>query len=257
MGYFPPMNLKSALLRIFSLFTAIAILPLGALADTPKEKAAPKKRAPHPSLAPVEEVAGLPRVLLIGDSISMGYTVPVREKLAGKANVLRPPMNCGSTRTGLDNIDSWLAIGGADKKWDVIHFNWGLHDLKYLAPDGKTLADPAAETSKQVTPPDEYRKNLETLVAKLKATGAKLIWRNTTPVPEGSQGRLPVDAERYNAVAAKVMDAEGVPVHDLYEFAEARLAEIQLPQNVHFSDAGSAALADDVVRVISEKLASE
>jgi len=52
----------------------------------------------HPSLEPVEDVAGLPRVLLIGDSISMGYTVPTRELLADKANVHRVPENGGPTR---------------------------------------------------------------------------------------------------------------------------------------------------------------
>lgn len=248
------MILQSPVLRHLILFAFVAIVALGGFADESKEKATPKKRQPHPSLAAVEEVAGLPRVLLIGDSISMGYTIPVREKLAGKANVVRPPMNCGSTQTGLEKIDGWLALGGADKKWDLIHFNWGLHDLKYVAPDGLTLADPADSTSKQVSPPDEYRKNLQTLVAKLKATGAKLIWRNTTPVPDGTTGRLPADALRYNEIAAEVMKAEGIPVHDLNGFAAARLAEIQLPQNVHFSPEGSEVLAGDVARIILENL---
>lgn len=255
MGYFRPMNLKSPLLRIVLLFALSGFALSIASADTPKEKAA-KKRQPHPSLAAVEEVAGLPRVLLIGDSISMGYTLPVREHLAGKANVVRPPMNCGSTQTGLEKIDAWLATGVADRKWDLIHFNWGLHDFKYVLPDGRTLADPSVPGSKQVTGPEEYRKNLETLVAKLKGTGAKLVWRNTTPVPEGSTGRLPADAVRYNAIAAEVMDAAGIPIHDLFGFSEARLGEIQLPQNVHFSTEGSEVLAGDVVRVILEKLGS-
>jgi hypothetical protein len=69
-------------------------------------------------------VAGLPRVLLIGDSISMGYTLDVRELLKGKANVHRIPTNGGPTTNGLKNIKAWLG----DSKWDVIHFNWGLHD---------------------------------------------------------------------------------------------------------------------------------
>src|SRR4051812_5106255 len=73
----------------------------------------------------------LPNVLLIGDSISIGYTRAVRSQLAGKANVFRPmhgkaPDNFGDTRIGLRKIDAALA---AQKKWDVIHFNWGLWDL--------------------------------------------------------------------------------------------------------------------------------
>jgi len=69
--------------------------------------------------------AGLPRVLLIGDSVSVGYTLAVRKELEGKANVHRPPSNCGSTKIGMRDLDKWLGVG----KWDVIHFNWGLHDL--------------------------------------------------------------------------------------------------------------------------------
>ena len=69
---------------------------------------------------------GLPRVLLIGDSVSIGYTLKVREKLKGKANVHRIPQNGGATEVGLANMKKWLR----DEKWDVIHFNFGLHDAK-------------------------------------------------------------------------------------------------------------------------------
>src|SRR5512137_1049512 len=89
-----------------------------------------KKSVPNPAFAKVEDVPGLPRVLLIGDSISIGYTVAVRDLLKAKANVHRIPVNGASTLNGLKNLDTWLGTS----KWDVIHFNWGLHDLKYLGP---------------------------------------------------------------------------------------------------------------------------
>jgi acyl-CoA thioesterase-1 len=79
-----------------------------------------------PAFAPVVDQPGLPRVLLIGDSISIGYTVTVRKALAGQANVHRIPENGADTANGLKKIESWL-VGSP---WDVIHFNWGLHDLK-------------------------------------------------------------------------------------------------------------------------------
>ncbi|QDV66172.1 SGNH/GDSL hydrolase family protein [Crateriforma conspicua] len=69
--------------------------------------------------------ASLPNVLLIGDSISIGYTTAVRSQLSGVANVYRPPTNCGPTTRGVEQIDQWLG----DRKWDVIHFNFGLHKL--------------------------------------------------------------------------------------------------------------------------------
>ena len=79
----------------------------------------------------------LPNVLLIGDSISIGYTRPVRKKLSGVANVFRPNTNCGPTTKGVSELDKWLG----DRKWSVIHFNHGLHDLKYMGPN-KNLAVP-------------------------------------------------------------------------------------------------------------------
>ena len=69
------------------------------------------KDTPNPAFAEVEDVAGLPRVLLIGDSISIGYTVPVREALKGMVNVHRPKANCGPTSTALKSIDAWLGDG--------------------------------------------------------------------------------------------------------------------------------------------------
>src|SRR2546430_2696439 len=89
-------------------------------------------KKPDAAMAEITDDPKLPRVLLIGDSISIGYTIPTRELLKGKANLHRIPANGGSTKDGLANIDKWLGTG----KWDVIHFNWGLHDLKHWK-DGK------------------------------------------------------------------------------------------------------------------------
>src|SRR3954467_10868139 len=112
-------------MRNLWIFTAALLITTNELAQT--------KPAANPAFAKVQDDPNLPRVLLIGDSISMGYTLPVREMLKGKANVHRPPANCGPTERGLDQLDKWLGDG----KWDVIHFNFGLHDLKYLDANGK------------------------------------------------------------------------------------------------------------------------
>ena len=109
-------------LHIFTIATLIALIATTtAVAQQPTKQ--PPKRNPNPAFAQVEDVPGLPRVLLIGDSISIGYTAHVRAMLKGVANVHRPLTNCGPTTRGLENIDAWLGDG----KWDVIHFNWGLH----------------------------------------------------------------------------------------------------------------------------------
>ncbi len=230
------------------IIAALLLLSPFCLAQT-KDK--PKaKRAPDPSLAPIQDVAGLPRVLLIGDSISMGYTLPVRELLKGKANVHRIPTNGGPTTNGITNLAKWLG----DSKWDVIHFNWGLHDLKYVTTDPSKRANPANPAAHtQVSLPD-YEKNLTTLVAQLKATGAKLIWCNTTPVPAGSDGRLEGDDAKYNEVAARVMTAAGVPTDDLCAHVKAGPKEAQLPANVHYTPAGYKYLAQKVASEIEARL---
>ncbi len=219
-----------------------------ALAETPK-KPAKRERKLHPSLVKVEDVAGLPRVLLIGDSISMGYTLDVRELLKGKANVHRIPTNGGPTTNGLKNIQAWLG----ESKWDVIHFNWGLHDLKYIAEDPSKRADPKAPGSHLQVPLADYEKNLSELVKIMQANGAKLIWCNTTHVPAGSDGRIEGDEVKYNEAAARVMKAAGIPTDDLRAHALAK-PEAQLPANVHYSPEGSRYLAEKVSAVITEHL---
>jgi len=65
------------------------------------------------AMAPVADVPGLPRVLLIGDSISIGYTLQVRELLQRKANVHRPPVNCQTTKVGLASSGTWCTSTSA------------------------------------------------------------------------------------------------------------------------------------------------
>ncbi|MDA1163251.1 MAG: SGNH/GDSL hydrolase family protein [Planctomycetota bacterium] len=241
--------MKTVWIAIICQLATVTFAPQGLFADGAKKKAQPARK-PNPAMAAIEDVPGLPRVLLIGDSISIGYTVPVRELLKGEANVHRPLTNCGPTSTGVAQIDKWLGDG----KWDVIHFNWGLHDLKYLGPKGENLADPKAKDSHPQVPIDEYEANLRKLVIRLQKTGARLIWRSTTPVPEGAKGRVVGDSVRYNAVAKKIMDENGIPIDDQYSFAMKRLKEIQKPADVHFSTEGSLELAKQAVVSIQNAL---
>ena len=224
------------------LFTAmLALHAFGQVKNT-------KPKRPNP-MAPIKEMPGLPRVLLIGDSISIGYTLPTRALLEGKVNLHRIPTNGGPTIKGLEQIDTWLG----KKKWDVIHFNWGLHDLKYMGPNGENLF-PKEKGGKVQVPIQEYEKNLERLVIRMKKTNAKLIWRNTTPVPPGSKGRYVGDSIKYNAAAARVMIRHGIPTHDLFTMSKKRMKEIMLPANVHYTKDGSEVLGGDVAMVILEAL---
>jgi len=230
-----------AIVGLTALAASLIALPVWAEAGGKATgKAGAPARRPDPSLAPIQDVAGLPRVLLIGDSISMGYTLPVRELLKGKANVHRIPTNGGPTLRGLESLKRWLGDG----KWDVIHFNWGLHDLRL------------DDAGKYQVPLDEYAKNLKELVKQLKATGAKLVWCSTTPVPEKcTPPRKNADVIAYNAAAKKIMDENGIALDDLYAFALPKIKELQLPDNVHFGPRGSAELAKAVVASLQPALA--
>jgi len=170
----------------------------------------------------------LPRVLLIGDSISGGYTLGVRKALAGKANVHKAPENCGPTANGIKKLDIWLGKG----KWDVIHFNFGLHDSR--------------------TPKADYEKRLREILARLQKTGAKIVWASTTPRPaDGKEGPVLVQAvvER-NAVAAAVMQENHIPVNDLFTFITPHLKQTQRPGDVHFNSEGYALLGKQVAEAI-------
>ena len=180
----------------------------------------------------VKDDPALPRVLLIGDSVSRGYTLAARKALAGKVNVHRAPENCGPTANGLKKLDIWLGDG----KWAVIHFNFGIHDRN--------------------TKPDVYEKNLEQLIERMQKTGAKLIWASTTPIPaDGKDGpNAPASIVEHNAIAARVMQKHGIAIDDLFTAVTPKLGEYQNPKDVHFNAAGYEFLGQQVANVIKEAL---
>ena len=195
----------------------------------------------------------LPNVLLLGDSISIGYTLQVRELLKGKANVYRPlrkngiPDNCFTVANGITNLASWVGT----QQWSVIHFNFGLHDIKYVDSAGKL----DRVHGKQVTPVDVYQKNLETLLPLLQKTGAKLIFATTTTVPANELGRVEGDDTKFNAAAMAVMKKHGVAIDDLQALTATFPPELfKKPANCHYSDEGYARLAKQVADSILKML---
>ena len=179
----------------------------------------------------VKDDPALPRVLLIGDSISRAYTLTVRRELAGRANVHRAPANCGPTATGLRKLDVWLGEG----KWDFIHFNFGIHDRNTAIKD--------------------YTERLDELVTSMKGTGAKVLWSNTTPLPDvPSKKYTAVSILDRNAAAAKVMKAHDVPINDLFSAITPHLSEWQRPDNCHYQEPGNVYLGKQVAAFIGRQL---
>lgn len=230
----------------FAVLLAIAcsLSVIGFAADAPAKKPARKKKAKS-KVDPT-----LPMVLILGDSISMGYTKTVRSKLVGTANVIHNPGNSQGTTHTLKELDKWLAM----QDWDVIHFNLGLHDLKRVTEAG---------TSQNSNDPDDprqadltaYTANLEKIVGKLKASKAKLIFATTTPFPAGVKPhRDPADAINYNKAAVAIMKAHGIPVNDLYTLVLPELKSLQKPANVHFTGAGSQKMGEQVAEMIADAL---
>ncbi len=205
----------------------------------------------------------LPNVLILGDSISVGYTLDVRRLLKGQANVWRPmkpnglaPANCENTAFGLVHLASWLG----NTKWDVIHFNWGLHDLAYYRQEPSPSTGDAGAPfdivhGVQAVPLPEYRQNLTRLVDRLKRTGASLIWAAITVVPPGSGGRFSEDVAKYNQAAAQIMRAHGVKIDDLYALTKGMPLDMHLkPNNVHYKQEGYEEIARQVATSVKASL---
>ncbi len=155
-----------------------------------------------------------PRILIIGDSISIGYTPVVEQDLKEVALVKHNLGNAEHTGTGLEKIEEWIG----DTDWDIIQFNWGLWDLCYRHPDAKVYGNRDKVNGKITHSLDVYRSNLEDLVLRMKQlSDAKLIFITTSYVPNEEAGRFSEDALSYNRVAKEVMDRHNILIHDIYK----------------------------------------
>lgn len=182
----------------------------------------------------VPDDPSLPRILLIGDSVSRAYTLGVRRALAGQANVHRAPENCGPTANGLKKLDTWLGSAGP-RKWDLIYFNFGIHD--------------------RATPVADYEQRLAEIATRLQRTGATVIWASTTPIPrDEAKKQTPESIVERNAAAARIAQARGIAVDDLFTFITPHLAETQKPGDVHYNDRGYQLLSEHVAATLSVRL---
>jgi acyl-CoA thioesterase-1 len=183
-----------------------------------------------------------PALLVIGDSISMGYTPTVRDRLAGHLRVARVPDNAASTARTVQSIEAWL--GG--RRWSVIHANWGLHDLRRVDP---LTGEPA--WGRELVPLDAYRVNLEQLVERLAAAASRVLLATTTPVPPGSAWRRAGDERRYNAVLLDVARRHGLEVVDLWRLVTDTFRPAdRLEANVHYPPEGYARLGEAVAAAV-------
>jgi acyl-CoA thioesterase-1 len=194
-----------------------------------------------------QESPTMKKVVLIGDSISMGYHDTVRAALAGGAEVWRPEANCEDSRRVLAMFEQWIV----EPRPDVLHINAGLHDMKKSFGDG----------SYQVPLADYERNVREILRRALEETDAVVIWALTTPVNEPWHhankpfDRLGADVSAYNAAARRVCRETGVEVNDLHAVVMAAgRDELLLPDGVHFGQEGCRLLGRAVAGAVAEHL---
>ena len=183
---------------------------------------------------PEKPVAGLPNVLLAGDSITRGYYPAVAGDLAGVANVyLFASSTCSGDPRLPGQLSDYFKMMGL--KFAVIHFNNGMHGWGYSEA--------------------EYAAGLPAMIAALRAGApdAKLIWANTTPVlHDATDGAANARIDERNRLADDLMKRKGFPMDDLHGLM---LKHQDLHEgDVHFTKAGYAVQAEQVAATIREAL---
>ena len=186
-------------------------------------------------------------VILIGDSIRMGYQEVVRRALAGVAQVWTPAENGGNSQNVLDHLEAWAVV----HEPRVVHLNCGLHDVRWLVgATGVTIPLP------------QYEANMRLLLKRLQEeTQATTIWATSTPIDEAlhrqhwETPRSEADVEAYNDVSVRVAEEFGVPVNDLFAALSQAGKENYLTDGAHLTDEGYALLGEAVAEFIRPYLA--
>lgn len=184
------------------------------------------------------------KVLLIGDSISLYYSRFLAAGLAGLAEVytkagmqeamenldLPQGANGGDSGMVLEYIQQREAEGSLD--YDLFVFNCGLHDIKRQSPEYKLQVEP-----------EDYRQNLQAIIAITKGLNLPTVFINSTPVEDERHNkavgyyinRHNADLLRCNEIAGEVMAENKIPVIDLYGFTDA-LPEPKYCDHVHYTE---------------------
>jgi lysophospholipase L1-like esterase len=189
----------------------------------------------------------LPVVVLMGDSIRMGYAPLVAEKLKGKAVIVSPKPNGQDSANVLKLLDKEVIA----HQPAVVHFNCGIHDTKKFREGGQFQV-----------PPDKYEANLRAIVERLrKEAKAKVLFATTTPIIDdrAAAGRkkatyelLDASTVQYNQIAGRVMAELDVPVNDLRKALgdAAEQAKLVSSDGVHFTPEGKEKLAAAVAEFV-------
>lgn len=170
-----------------------------------------------------EEITSSAAILVVGDSISIGYTSKLKELLPDY-QVVHNSCNAENSNNGREKIEKWADRGIT---WKACTFNHGLWDIK----DGVTYVSL-----------DDYISNLEHEISVLEQHCEKVIFVNTTRVYEGIPSpRKNSDVDLYNSAAKELMNNNNIPVCDLNSHSYG--LEFFMPDAVHYDKTGYSILA--------------
>ncbi len=190
-------------------------------------------------------------VVLIGDSIRMGYQSHVQQALQGLARVWAPQENGGNSQNVLEHLETWVI----NQNPDIVHLNCGLHDIKKPFETAPLAGQPAI-------PLDAYQTNVREILTYIRdRTQAQIIWATTTPVNEvwhhkrKAFDRFEADVLAYNTAATEIAQALNVPINDLYTVVmHAGRDDYLAPDGVHYIPSGYTMLGQAVVTTIKPYL---
>jgi hypothetical protein len=181
------------------------------------------------------------KIILIGDSIRMGYDKYVKDALKGEAEVFYPSENCRFAQYVLRTVSDWRNDGKWGSDADLVHWNAGLWDTLRLYGD-----DP-------LTPPEMYGEMIRRIDKRLRYLfpGAKMVFATSTRVQEHRYGkdfkRYNKDVEEYNRIATDIVKKYGFEVDDLYAVS-LRIGDIAHSDPTHYNTPeGEAAFSEQVV----------
>lgn len=187
------------------------------------------------------------KVLLLGDSIRMGYDKYVKLALKDVADVIFPDENCRSSAYVLRSIFFWNEWLKLDDSIDVIHWNAGLWDgLRLL--DGKPLISF-----------EQYKDNIERISFHLNKwfPNTRIIFATSTPVQEelfGECKRFNSDTEKYNQAACEIVKSYGGYINDLYSIMSKCPTSYHSDQTHYYTKEGTQVITNAVLNCICQQL---
>ena len=191
------------------------------------------------------------KIILLGDSIRMGYDKYVKLALEDKAEVWFPKDNCRFTQYVLRYIHAWVDSSGFGEDTDLVHWNVGLWDVAQVLGD------------EPITPIEIYEAYLHRICKRIRqcCPRAKVVFATSTPIDQANyESRINIfwrsneTIRQYNAVAVKVVTQYGFAVNDLYSLMEDVPAHFFSDRTHYYTAPATERMTNRVLEVIKEQL---